>query len=74
MAVRIGGESGTVAFQCIASKFPATLDILADMLVNPAFPAVTVRELTVYGRANAGQAAPKIVGMIDSTRLTGASR
>ena len=45
VAVRIGGESGTVAFQCIASKFPATLDILADMLVNPAFPAEALERL-----------------------------
>jgi zinc protease len=45
VTVRIGGESGTIAFQCIASKFPATLDILADMLVNPAFPAEALERL-----------------------------
>jgi len=43
--IRIGGESGTVAFQCIASKFQATLEILADMLVNPAFPAEALERL-----------------------------
>jgi zinc protease len=45
VTIRIGGESGTVAFQCIASKFPATLDILADMLVNPSFPAEALERL-----------------------------
>ena len=45
VTVRIGGESGTIAFQCIAAKFPATLDILADMLVNPAFPAEALERL-----------------------------
>jgi len=45
VTVRIGGESGTIAFQCIAGKFPATLDILADMLVNPAFPAEALERL-----------------------------
>jgi predicted Zn-dependent peptidase len=38
VTIRIAGETGTIAFQCIASKFPATLDIVADMLVNPSFP------------------------------------
>ena len=45
VTIRIGGESGTVAFQCIASRFPATLDILGDMLVNPAFPAEALERL-----------------------------
>jgi zinc protease len=45
VAVRIGGESGTIAFQCIASKFPATLDIVADMLVNPSFPPEALERL-----------------------------
>jgi len=38
VTIRIAGETGTIAFQCIAGKFPATLDIVADMLVNPSFP------------------------------------
>jgi zinc protease len=45
VAVRIGGETGTIAFQCIASKFPATLDIVADMLVNPSFPPEALERL-----------------------------
>jgi zinc protease len=45
VTVRIGGESGTIAFQCIAGKFPATLDIVADMLVNPSFPPDALERL-----------------------------
>jgi len=45
VTVRIGGESGTVAFRCSASKLPATLDIVADMLVNPSFPAEALERL-----------------------------
>jgi predicted Zn-dependent peptidase len=45
VAVRIGGETGTIVFQCIASKFPATLDIVADVLVNPSFPVEALERL-----------------------------
>ena len=45
VAVRIAGETGTIAFQCIANKFPATLDIVADMLVNPSFPPEALERL-----------------------------
>jgi zinc protease len=45
VSVRIAGETGTIAFQCIASKFPATLDIVADMLVNPSFPPEALERL-----------------------------
>ena len=45
VAVRIAGETGTIAFQCIASKFPATLDIVGDMLVNPSFPPDALERL-----------------------------
>jgi zinc protease len=34
----VSGESGSISFRSTAAKFPATLDILADMLVNPTFP------------------------------------
>jgi zinc protease len=43
--VRIAGESGAISFECIASKLPATLDLLADMLVNPSFPADALERL-----------------------------
>ena len=45
VAVRIAGETGTIAFQCIASRFPATLDLVADMLVNPSFPPEALERL-----------------------------
>jgi zinc protease len=34
----VAGESGSISFRSTTAKFPATLDILADMLVNPTFP------------------------------------
>jgi zinc protease len=43
--VRIAGETGTIAFRCIASKFPATLEIVGDMLVNPSFPPEALERL-----------------------------
>jgi predicted Zn-dependent peptidase len=45
VTVRIAGETGTIAFQCIAGKFPATLDIVADMLGNPSFPPAALERL-----------------------------
>ena len=45
VTVRIAGETGTIAFECIAGKFPATLDIVADMLVNPSFPPEALERL-----------------------------
>jgi zinc protease len=43
--VSVGGESGSIGFQSTTSKFPQALDILADMLVNPAFPAEALERL-----------------------------
>jgi len=34
----VSGESGSISFRSTTAKFPATLDILADLLVNPTFP------------------------------------
>jgi predicted Zn-dependent peptidase len=45
VTVRIAGETGTIAFQCIANKFPATLALVADMLVNPSFPLEALERL-----------------------------
>ena len=38
VAANVGGESGSISFVSTTAKFPATLDILADMLLNPTFP------------------------------------
>src|SRR5262249_59632514 len=35
----VGGETGSIGFLATTSKFAATLDVLADMLLNPTFPA-----------------------------------
>ena len=39
------GESGSISFRSTTAKFPATLDILADMLVNPTFPEAGLERL-----------------------------
>ncbi|HET9942362.1 MAG TPA: pitrilysin family protein [Terriglobia bacterium] len=43
--VNVGGESGSIGFQSTTARFAPTLDILADMLVNPAFPADALERL-----------------------------
>lgn len=45
VSASIGGESGSIGFTSTTAKFPATLDILADMLVNPTFPAEGLERL-----------------------------
>jgi zinc protease len=41
----VGDESGTVSFLSTTEKFRPTLDILADMLLNPTFPADALERL-----------------------------
>src|SRR4051812_49082205 len=41
----VAGESGTIGFRSTTDKFPQTLAILADMLVNPTFPAAGLERL-----------------------------
>ena len=43
--VFIGSESGTVSFESTKSKFAPTLDVLADVLLHPSFPADAVERL-----------------------------
>jgi zinc protease len=43
--VGIGSESGSISFTSTAAKFPATLDIVADMLLNSTFPAESLERL-----------------------------
>ncbi|MGH8636712.1 MAG: M16 family metallopeptidase [Burkholderiales bacterium] len=38
ISASVGGESGSIGFQSTSSKFPDTLALLADMLVNATFP------------------------------------
>jgi zinc protease len=45
VTVNIAGETGSIGFQCTTSKFPQALDILADILVNPAFPGEALERL-----------------------------
>lgn len=43
--VGIGGESGSMGFLATSGKFDATLDILADMLLNSVFPAPALERI-----------------------------
>jgi len=45
VAVAVGSESGSIGFQSTTSKFPQTLDVLADMLVHSTFPADALERL-----------------------------
>jgi len=43
--VSVGGESGSIGFQSTSAKFPQTLDVLMDMLMNSTFPADALERL-----------------------------
>ena len=45
VSVSIGSESGSISFVSTTAKFAATLDILADMLVNSTFPPEALERL-----------------------------
>jgi zinc protease len=45
VSATVGGESGSISFVATTSKFPATLDILADMMTNSTFPAPALERL-----------------------------
>ena len=45
VSTSIGSESGSISFVSTAAKFPQTLDILADMLLNPTFPQDALERL-----------------------------
>jgi predicted Zn-dependent peptidase len=43
--VEVAGETGSINFQSTAARFPQTLDLVADMLMNPVFPADALERL-----------------------------
>ena len=45
VSIGLGSESGTISFVSTTDKFAATLDILADMLLNSTFPAEALERL-----------------------------
>ena len=45
VSVGVGSESGSISFVSTTAKFAATLDILADMLVNSTFPPEALERL-----------------------------
>ena len=45
VSTSVGGESGSISFVSTSAKFPQTLDILADMLLNSTFPQDSLERL-----------------------------
>ena len=39
VTVQVGGETGSIGFQSTSAKFAPTLELAADVLLNPTFPA-----------------------------------
>ncbi|MEO5897989.1 MAG: pitrilysin family protein [Vicinamibacterales bacterium] len=62
--VSVGGESGSISFLSTTEKFPATLDILADMLLNPTFPTPALERLRAQRLValNQSNAQPNAIG------------
>lgn len=45
VAASIGGESGSMSFVSTTGRFDQTLAVLADMLLNPTFPAASLERM-----------------------------
>jgi zinc protease len=45
VSASVGGESGSMSFVSTTGKFQQTLGILADMLMNPVFPATSLERI-----------------------------
>ena len=45
IAINVGDETGSIGFASTKEKFAPTLDLLADMLLNPTFPADALERL-----------------------------
>lgn len=45
VAANVGGEIGSLSFVSTAARFPATLELVADMLLNSTFPAPGLERL-----------------------------
>jgi len=45
VSVRVGGESGTISFLATTENFPKVLDLVADMIEHPSFPADALERL-----------------------------
>src|SRR5882762_5101486 len=52
----IGGETGSMSFVATSSKFAATLDVLADMLLHPTFPAESLERIRAQRLVQLNQA------------------
>ncbi len=70
----IDGEDGVLSFVSTAAKFPATLAILDDMMMNPSFPAEALERLrarTLIGLTQAKDQPVAISGQVFAKVLYG---
>jgi zinc protease len=53
----VGAESGSIGFTALSNKLAPALDLMADMLLNPSFPADALERLRArrLAEANAGR-------------------
>jgi predicted Zn-dependent peptidase len=74
--VGVGAESGSLGFQATSAKFAKTLEVLADMLVSPAFPADALERLRAQRLVALNQAKAQpgsVAGRVFPRLLYGAS-
>ncbi len=45
ISATVGGESGAIGFTALAEKLSPALDLVADMLLHPAFPATSLERI-----------------------------
>jgi predicted Zn-dependent peptidase len=54
--VDVAGETGSITFQSTAARFPQTLELVADMLIHPLFPAEALERLRAQRLVSLNQA------------------
>ena len=59
----IGDESGSAGFQSTSAKFAQTLDIMADMLLHPTFPAEALERLRAQRLIGLSQTKARTAGI-----------
>lgn len=74
IGVNVGGESGSIGFTALSNKLEPALKLLADMLLNPSFPADALERLrgrTLVNLAQARDRPQAIAGRVFSTVVYG---
>jgi zinc protease len=61
--VNVGGESGSMGFTALSDKLEPALELLADMLLNPAFPAEALERLRAQRLVSLTQAKDQVTSI-----------